>query len=80
MMNFVKISIAQIDYNERGAKTIFIKASEISEIIEASILNFRNYHGGYTDNYQCIIVMTNGNAYKAIESIEEIMSQLSNEG
>lgn len=76
MINFIEITIAQIDYNEKGAKSILIKASEISEIMEASVLNVHDYRGGYCDNCNSVVVMTNGNVYKAIESKEEIISRL----
>lgn len=80
MRYMVKISIAQLgEYNEIKEKTIFINAFEISEIMEplSSPTNFDKCYGGSYEKYQCIVVMTNGHAFRAIESMEEIISQIS---
>lgn len=79
MTNFIKISIAQLGgYNEIKEKTIYLNASEISEISEplSKPDNLDNCYGGCYEKYQSIVVMTNGRAFRAIESMDEIISQL----
>ena len=79
---FVKISIAQGgEYNEIKEKTILLNASEIAEILEPLSRpdNLDKCYGGYYEKYQCIVIMANGYAFRAIESMEEIMSQLLDE-
>lgn len=82
MISLIKITIAQLgECNEIKEKTIFLNASEISEISEPLSRpdNLDKCYGGCCENYHCIVIMTNGYAFKAIESMEEIISQLSNE-
>jgi hypothetical protein len=79
MTNLIKITIAQLgEYNEIKEKTIYLNASEISEISEplSKPGNLDNCYGGCYEKYQSIVVMTNGRAFRAIQSMDEIISQL----
>lgn len=76
MTNLIKITIAQLgEYNEIKEKTIYLNASEISEPLSKPD-NLDNCYGGCYEKYQSIVVMTNGRAFRAIESMDEIISQL----
>lgn len=82
MLNYVKITIAQLgEYNEIQQRKILLNAFEIAEILEPLSRpdNLDKCYGGCCENYHCIVIMTNGYAFKAIESLEEIVSQLPNE-
>lgn len=79
MMNFVKIRINCMDHKTNGPKVVWLKGSEISEISEHLNRKQNNEFGGHGGIYGATVTMTNGNAYHCIESIEEIMSQLSDE-
>ena len=79
MTNLIKITIAQLgEYNEIKEKTIYLNASEISEISEPLNQpdNLEKCYGGCYEKYHCIVIMTNGHAFRAIESMDEIISQL----
>jgi hypothetical protein len=79
MMNFVKIKINCMDYKVNGSKVVYLKGSEISEISEHLNRKQNNEFGGYGGVYGATVTMINGNVYHCLESIEEIMSQLSDE-
>ena len=78
MLKVLKVKVNVYSRGELAEKNVFLNPSEISEIVPPSARpDFRSYVGdGDNKTIGAVIIMRNGNAYRVIDNIDNIMKAL----
>lgn len=75
-MKMIKVNVNIYSGSEMETKKVLINPSQISEILEPGARPWFRDDIGDGDEIGAIIIMTNGNAYRVIDNVVDILKAL----